>query len=149
MEADVFNLYLQHLYTQQLASKPSFSNLGLDDHAHEIILLCRFFALAKSMRDDLAAKDAVNTIYAKAHEKPLEAHPILPSSADITIIYNATRGSCGTRRLMVDLHVWKAASRWVKDHVGTGCPVRSCNCTLGAMRGSLENTEDGEGNLGV
>lgn len=51
-------------------------------------------------------------------------YPMLPSSADVGTIYRATDGACGARKLMVDLHVWKTAGPWVKQHIETGlkCP---------------------------
>ncbi|KAF3031464.1 hypothetical protein E8E11_000920 [Didymella keratinophila] len=105
VDPEVFDLYLQHLYTQHLPSKPDASDVGLNDHVHEIGLLCRFVSLAGTMRDDTAAKDAINAIYSKAHELPLERHPLFPSSVGVDIIYKATDGSCGAKKLMVDLHV--------------------------------------------
>jgi len=38
------------------------------------------------------------------------------------MIYKATDASCGAGKLMVDLHVWKAAGAWVKQHIDTGLP---------------------------
>ncbi|KAF2629860.1 hypothetical protein BU25DRAFT_484889 [Macroventuria anomochaeta] len=49
-------------------------------------------------------------------------HPLLPSDDNIAIIYSATKGLCGTRKLMVDLYVWKVAGQWVKNHINGYLP---------------------------
>jgi hypothetical protein len=120
VEPEVFNLYLQHLYARRLPSKPDTADLSLNDHVQEIGLLCKFFALTKTMRDSTAAQDAIDAMYAKAHERPPEGHPLLPSSLGVDMIYKATDALCGARKLMVDLHVWKAAGAWVKQHIDDG-----------------------------
>lgn len=120
VKPEVFNLYLHHLYTEQVPSKPDVSNPSVQDVAMEITLLCRFFALAGIMRDELAVKDAISAIYTTCHEQPPESPPLLPSSTDVAIIYDATYGACGAMRLMVDLYVWKATREWVEDSVSSG-----------------------------
>ena len=121
VEKDVFSLYLQHLYTQQLSTKPSSRTVGAEDHRHEISLLCKLFALTQSMRDEVAVINGLTAIYARCHERSDSTeYPMLPSSTDVSIIYKATDGPCGARKLMVNLHVWKAAGPWVKQHIETG-----------------------------
>jgi hypothetical protein len=114
VEPEVFGVYLHHVYTQQIPSKLHLPGAAQDGHhTEEITLLCKFFALATHMRDAIAVTDAISGIYAKAHEQSL-SHPMLPTSKDVGIIYNATTGPCGARKLMVDLYVWKGAATWVK-----------------------------------
>ena len=115
VEPEVFGAYLHHVYTQQIPSKPHLPGAAQDDHhTKEITLLCKFFALATHMRDAIAVTDAISGIYAKAHEQSL-SHPMLPTSKDVGIIYNATTRPGGARKLMVDLYVWKGAAAWVKE----------------------------------
>lgn len=119
VEPQVFSLYLQYLYTRRLPSKPNNAQPTVAEHTAEITLLCRLFVLSKSVGDDQAAKDATNAIYAEAHEvPPNNLHVMLPSSVGVDMIYKVTDRPCGTRRLLVDLYIWKAASKWVKDHLG-------------------------------
>jgi hypothetical protein len=115
VEPEVFGAYLHHVYTQQIPSKPHLPGAAQDDHhTKEITLLCKFFALATHMRDAIAVTDAISGIYAKAHEQFL-SHPMLPTSKDVGIIYNATTRPGGARKLMVDLYVWKGAAAWMKE----------------------------------
>lgn len=124
LEPEVFNIYVQHIYTRQLPSKPSSLNPMADDHAREITLLCKFFAVSVIMEDEVAMRDAFGGLCAKMTEQSLDLHPPLPSSEDIGIIYDKTKETCGARRLMVDWHVWKAkaAGTRVKDHAAGDPP---------------------------
>lgn len=38
------------------------------------------------------------------------------------MVYKAKNASCGARKFMVDLHVWKAAGAWVKQVSDNGLP---------------------------
>ncbi|KAH6637817.1 hypothetical protein C7974DRAFT_282539, partial [Boeremia exigua] len=114
-EPEVFSLYVQYMYTQKLPSKPDSVKPNREDHVHETNLLCKLFALVKFVHDDLAAKDAIDAVYAKAHERSLETQPVLPGSIAVSNIYKATDGPCGARTLMVDLYVWRASGQWIKD----------------------------------
>ena len=49
-------------------------------------------------------------------------HPLLPSTDNIAIIYSATKEACDARKLMIDLYVWKAAGKWVKNHINGYLP---------------------------
>lgn len=120
VEPEVFGAYLHHVYTQQISSKPHLPGAAQDDHhTEEITLLCKLFAFATHMRDAIAVTDAISGIYAKAHEQSL-SHPMLPTSKDVGIIYNATTRPGGARKLMVDLYVWKGAAAWVKENTLQG-----------------------------
>jgi hypothetical protein len=125
IEPDEFNMYVHHAYTRQLPSKPSSSSPTAEDHALEITLLCKFFAVAVLMNDEVAMKDALNGFKAKAHEQSVGSHPLLLNKENITVIYEHTKQFSGARRLMVDMHVKKkdvGACAWVKDHAAEDPP---------------------------
>lgn len=117
VEPQVFNAYLRHLYVRESSVYTS-----CNDHAEQITLFSKFFTVAIVMRDEVAVKDALCYIWAKAHERAPGSNPMLPDSKDIRIIYSANPGPCGARRPMVDLHVWKVAGAWVRGHVAESPP---------------------------
>lgn len=119
VEPDVFNIYVHHAYTGQLPSKPSSSSPTAEDHAIEIKLLCKFFAVSVLMDDEVAVRDVFHGLKAKVHEQSVGPHPLLPNKEDIKVIYDHTEQFPDVRRLMVDMHVKKedvGACAWVKDN---------------------------------
>jgi hypothetical protein len=110
IEPDVFNMYVHHAYTRQLASKSSSSSPTAENHALEITLLCEFLAVSVLMDDEVATKDAFDALKAKAHEHSLGAHPLLPNKEDIRVIYEHTEPSSDARSLMVE-HARKERER--------------------------------------
>jgi hypothetical protein len=100
-------LYVEFLYTGRL---PIGSNNATDEYA----ALCKLYTLATKLRDTVTKNAALDTIYTMAKEGDL------PSSEHVGLVYGATLGPCGARRMLVDLYTQKATGREIMGHAFPG-----------------------------
>ncbi|KAF2241959.1 hypothetical protein BU26DRAFT_389162, partial [Trematosphaeria pertusa] len=109
-----FNLYMQLLYTDRLPCKPVDAA-----NCDEYTLLCKLYILVKKLQDVPAKNAALDALLAKSREADPDNKPCLPSSEHLRIIYNGTSGTCGARRLMVDLYTFRATGQWMTSQGGS------------------------------